>query len=66
VDADTLEITLTIDDPGAYTATWTYGPKTVKNLKAGFALSQWICAVRENQYFDDSVEKPTVTANPGK
>ena len=66
VDADTLEITLTIDDPGAYTASWTYGPKTVKNLKEGFARSQWICEVRENQYFDDTVEKPTVPVSPGK
>lgn len=66
VDADNLEITLTIDDPGAYTATWTYGPRTVKNLKVGFAKAQWICAVRENQYFDQSVEQPTVAPKSGK
>jgi hypothetical protein len=66
VDSDNLEITLTIDDPGAYTATWTYGPKIVKNLKLGFAKAQWICEVRENQYFDDTVEKPTVPETPSK
>jgi hypothetical protein len=66
VDAETLEITLTIDDPGAYTATWTYGPRNVKKQTNGFAKAQWICALRENQYFDDAVEKPTVTPNPSK
>lgn len=66
VDKDTLQITLTIDDPGAYTASWTYGPKTVKALTNGFAKAQWICAVRENNYFDDAVEHPTVPASPGK
>jgi hypothetical protein len=30
------------------------------------AKAQWICALRENQYFDDAVEKPTVTPNPSK
>jgi hypothetical protein len=61
-----LEITLTIDDPGAYTQTWTYGPKTVKNLKTGFSKAQLICDVRGNQYFDDVVEKPTLPATPSK
>jgi hypothetical protein len=35
-------------------------------LKIGKSAAQWICALRENQYFDDAVEKPTVTPNPSK
>jgi hypothetical protein len=66
VDKDRLEITLTIDDPGAYTKPWTYGPMPVKALKTGFARGQWICALRENDSFDDTVEKPTVPEQPAK
>jgi hypothetical protein len=32
VDKNHLQITLTIDDPGAYTASWSYGPTTMELL----------------------------------
>ena len=42
VDASHLDVTLTIDDPGAYTATWTYGPKTLLARTTEFGGGLWI------------------------
>ncbi len=66
VDRNTLEITLTIDDPGAYTATWTYGPKTVKNRTTDFGAAIWYCTIDQNKKFFSDVVKPTIPASSGK
>ncbi|MBZ5661319.1 MAG: hypothetical protein LAO08_13010 [Acidobacteriia bacterium] len=60
---DKLELGITIDDPGAYTVSWSYPTRTVASAK-DFAREVWPCSVRENNEFNESVEKPTTT--PGK
>jgi hypothetical protein len=60
VSPDKLELGITIDDPGAYSATWSYPTRTVASAK-DFAREVWPCSVRENNEFNDSVEKPTTT-----
>ncbi len=62
VSQDKLELSLTIDDPGAYTATWNYPTRTVASAK-DFAREVWPCSVRENNEFNDSAIKPTTTPN---
>jgi hypothetical protein len=57
VDANTLELDLTIDDPGAYTKPWN-GHRNFTTSKTGFLRYQQICSVRENQAFTDALYKP--------
>jgi len=45
-DFDTLDYTVTIDDPGAYTASWTSG--FTKRWEAGTELFEYVC--QENNY----------------
>jgi len=58
VNQDKLEMTITIDDPGAYTAPWSYPTRSVASAK-DFARAVWPCSVRENNAFNESVEEPT-------
>jgi hypothetical protein len=60
VDASTLELDLTIDDPGAYTKPWN-GHRNFTTSKTGFLRYQQICSVRENQNFTDKLYKPAAT-----
>ncbi len=60
-DRDHLEVTLTIDDPGAYTATWSYGPKTLLRRTTEFGKQLWICTAEENKGFFNNVVEPTLT-----
>jgi hypothetical protein len=62
VGPDKLELAITIDDPGAYSAQWSYPTKTVDRAK-DFAKEVWPCSVRENNEFNDSMEKPTTSPN---
>ena len=63
VDANTLELDVTIDDPGAYTKPWN-GHRNFTTSKTGFLRYQQICSVRENQQFTDKLYKPAATAPP--
>jgi len=65
VDATTLELDVTIDDPGAYTKPWS-GHRNFTTSKTGFLRYQQICSVRENQQFNDALYKPAATAPPAK
>ncbi len=65
VDATTLELDLTIDDPGAYTKPWN-AHRNFTLSKTGFLRYQQICSVRENQRFEDNLAKPAMTTTPGK
>ena len=59
VDKDTVRLDLTLDDPGAYTKTWS----TWKNFKRSdeqFLKYQWECTVREVQGFTDRMGKPAL------
>jgi hypothetical protein len=63
VDATTLELDMTIDDPGAYTKPW-QAHRNFTLSKTGFLRYQQICSVRENQRFYDNLAKPALPAPP--
>jgi hypothetical protein len=65
VNATTLELDMTIDDPGAYTKPWN-SHRNFTLSKTGFLRYQQICSVRENQQFFDNLGKPAITTGPGK
>jgi hypothetical protein len=65
VNATTLELDLTIDDPGAYTKPWN-SHRNFTTSQTGFLRYQQVCSVRENQKFEDNLAKPAITATPGK
>jgi len=65
VDQTSLELNMTIDDPGAYTKPWN-ARRNFTLSKTGFLRYQQICSVRENQQFFDNLGKPAVTAPPGR
>jgi len=61
VDPNTLELDLTIDDPGAYTRPWS-SHRNFTRSRTGFLRYQQICSVRENQQFFESLGKPAIGA----
>jgi hypothetical protein len=65
VDANTLELDMTVDDPGAYTKPWN-AHRNFTVSKTGFMRYQQICSVRENQQFFDTLGKPAIQTPPGK
>lgn len=65
LDRDRLEATLTIDDPGAYTAPFTYGPRVVQARTTEFGAAVWTCTIEDNKTFFKDVTAPTV-ATPGR
>lgn len=65
IDKNNLELTLTIDDPGAYTAPFTYGPREgavpLKNdPDTEFGQFPWMCTVDTNAHFYDQQQSKTV------
>jgi hypothetical protein len=64
VDADTLDLDATIDDPGAYTKPFK-AHRTFRISKVPFMQNPWVCSVRENQKFYDISAQPA-TAPPKK
>jgi hypothetical protein len=59
VDKDAMRLDLTLDDPGAYTKTWS----TWRNFKRSderFLKYQWECTVREVQGFTQKLGKPAL------
>jgi hypothetical protein len=61
VDQNTLEISMTIDDPAYYTAAWP-SRKVLRRSTTGFSRFQWVCSVRDNY---DMYEKTYKPANAG-
>ena len=47
VDAQTISLDMTIDDPGAYTKAWP-GKRNFAKSATGFLRYQWVCSVRDN------------------
>ncbi len=45
-DKDSLELTMTIDDPGAYTKVW-QGNLNFQRSETGFMKYMWVCSVRD-------------------
>jgi hypothetical protein len=62
VDAKTLSYQITIDDPGAYTATWSFGPRNFTRSDTGFMRYQWVCSTRDTR---EHYEKVGSAGNPG-
>jgi hypothetical protein len=62
VDDKTLSYQVTIDDPGAYTRTWTSGPRNFTRSDTGFLRYQWICSTRDTR---EHYEKVGSAGNPG-
>jgi hypothetical protein len=60
VDKTTMELDMTIDDPGAYTKPW-FARRNFTLSTTGFLRYQQICSVRENQRFFDNLAKPALT-----
>jgi len=58
---DTIELEMTVDDPGAYAKPWP-GRKTFRKSTTGFFRFQWPCSVRDNQEHYEKVGQP---GNPG-
>lgn len=61
LDANSLQLDMTIDDPGAYTKPWN-ARRNFTLSRTGFLRYQQICSVRENQQFLDNLGKPAVPA----
>jgi len=59
VDKTTMELDMTIDDPGAYAKPWS-ARRNFTLSTTGFLRYQQICSVRENQRFFDNLAKPAV------
>ena len=59
VDANTLELRMVIDDPGAYSKPWN-AERNFTMSKTGFLRYQQICSVRENKRFEDNLAKPAL------
>jgi hypothetical protein len=60
-DDDSLELTMMIDDPGAYTAAWPGARKNFRKSDTGFLRYQWVCSVRDNYTHYDKVGKAGTT-----
>ena len=51
-DKDSLELSMTIDDPGAYSKPW-QANLNFMTTQSGFLRYQWVCSVRDNyEHFD--------------
>jgi hypothetical protein len=61
----TIEVDMTIDDPGAYTKPWN-ARRNLNLSKTGFLRYQQACSIRENQQFFNNLGKPAVTPATGK
>jgi hypothetical protein len=61
VDPAHLEVTLTIDDPGAYTAPFSFGPRTVVARTTDFGAALWTCSIEGNKEFFKNITNPTLT-----
>jgi hypothetical protein len=59
LDATSLQVDITIDDPGAYTKPWN-ARRNFTLSSTGFLRYQQICSVRENQQFFDNLAKPAL------
>ena len=56
VDATSMSLDMTVDDPGAYTAPWP-GKRAFKTSTTGFMRYMWVCSVRDNYEHYEKVGK---------
>ncbi|HET6145172.1 MAG TPA: hypothetical protein VFE02_16805 [Candidatus Acidoferrales bacterium] len=57
VDHDTLELSIVIDDPKAYTKTWISSPRRFK-FEPGWEIGEYFCTVDEEQDYAGRIRKP--------
>ena len=60
-DDKTIQIDMTIDDPGAYTRPWP-GRRILTRSATGFMRYQWVCSVRDSYENYEKIGRP---GNPG-
>ena len=60
VDADTMRVEITVDDPGAYTKPFT-STRNFLRSDTGFLRYQWVCSVRDNNEHFAKVGKAGTT-----
>lgn len=65
VDPNTLELDMTIDDPGAYTKPFP-AHRNFTISQVPFMQNPWVCSVRENQEFHEHLANPAVTPPSSK
>jgi len=65
VNANTMELDATIDDPGAYTKPFN-AHRNFTLSKVEFMANPWVCSVRQNLGFYDNLYKPAATTPPSK
>jgi len=58
---DTIQLDITIDDPGAYTKPWP-ARRMFRKSNTGFLRYQWVCSVRDQEKHQDLLGKPASTA----
>jgi hypothetical protein len=63
IDANNLEIQITMDDPKAYTDKWISAPRVYKR-EPGWELGEFFCVVDEEDSYSDRVRLPAGTAPP--
>lgn len=60
LDQDRLEVTLTIDDLGAYVSSFSYGPRVVQARTTDFGAALWTCSIEDNTRFFKENTNPTL------
>ena len=61
IDHDTLSISVTIDDPKAYTAVWVGKPHLYK-LKPDWEIQDYYCIIEDIQQYDQDIRIPSGAA----
>jgi hypothetical protein len=59
VNDRTIQLDITIDDPGAYTAAWS-GRRAFTKSDTGFLRYQWVCSVRDQERHQELLGQPAV------
>jgi hypothetical protein len=60
---DTIEIAITIDDPGAYTRPWSTR-RTLRKSETGFMRYPWVCSARDQERHRQLLGKPADQSPP--
>jgi hypothetical protein len=66
VDHDTLELSMTIDDPKTYAKPWIMINKRLLKLRTDYELHEAICAPSDEQEFNNAVTVPAAKPGPPK
>jgi hypothetical protein len=65
INPTTIQLDITIDDPGAYTRAWA-GRRTFTKSETGFLRYQWVCSVREQEHHQNLLGQPASTPPGGQ